>query len=284
MSNELMTKQQAIDTHKVNEEYIASSCDDLVAITDGIAFASTIGIAEKFGKRHADVLRIIEKDSAFNEFVTERKIAFSDYVGKNGSNKQYLLDRDAFSYYVMGFTGKKAKRWKLDYIKAFNAMERKILKQPSAELTPIELMEKANKILLEENRAKEAELKRKTKILETTEKAFQNIADDVENFEIDIEEYCQLLSSKQSGCALGRTKTYKLLRFMKLVKVGKTTPTQFATNSGYLKRRHHRRGISTKVVRDKMQKLTSKIIKFLNENPDINEELGYPLNPEMRDS
>lgn len=49
----------------------------------------------------------------------------SSYV--HSQNKQtypmYLMNRDGFSLLVMGFTGKKALEWKLQYIKAFNQME-----------------------------------------------------------------------------------------------------------------------------------------------------------------
>jgi len=38
----------------------------------------------------------------------------------------YEMDRDGFSLLAMGFTGEKALKWKLDYIKAFNAMEREL--------------------------------------------------------------------------------------------------------------------------------------------------------------
>ena len=38
----------------------------------------------------------------------------------------YEMDRDGFSLLAMGFTGEKALRWKLDYIKAFNAMEKEL--------------------------------------------------------------------------------------------------------------------------------------------------------------
>lgn len=35
----------------------------------------------------------------------------------------FLMNRDGFSLLVMGFTGKKAMQFKLEYIKAFNQME-----------------------------------------------------------------------------------------------------------------------------------------------------------------
>lgn len=38
----------------------------------------------------------------------------------------YLMNRDGFSLLVMGFTGKAALEWKLKYIAAFNAMEKKL--------------------------------------------------------------------------------------------------------------------------------------------------------------
>lgn len=40
--------------------------------------------------------------------------------------REYLLTRDGFSLLVMGFTGAKALEWKLKYIAAFNAMEKKL--------------------------------------------------------------------------------------------------------------------------------------------------------------
>lgn len=38
----------------------------------------------------------------------------------------YEMDRDGFSLLAMGFTGEKALRWKLDYIKAFNTMGKEL--------------------------------------------------------------------------------------------------------------------------------------------------------------
>lgn len=35
----------------------------------------------------------------------------------------YLMNRDGFTFLVMGFTGSKANEWKWQYIKAFNQME-----------------------------------------------------------------------------------------------------------------------------------------------------------------
>ena len=38
----------------------------------------------------------------------------------------YLMNKDGFTFLVMGFNGKLANEWKIKYIQAFNAMERQI--------------------------------------------------------------------------------------------------------------------------------------------------------------
>lgn len=46
------------------------------------------------------------------------------YKADNGHTyRKVYMNRDGFSLLVMGFTGKKALEWKLQYIKAFNKME-----------------------------------------------------------------------------------------------------------------------------------------------------------------
>ena len=41
----------------------------------------------------------------------------------------YEMNRDGFAFLAMGFTGKKAEDWKLDFIDAFNLMEVELEKQ-----------------------------------------------------------------------------------------------------------------------------------------------------------
>jgi phage regulator Rha-like protein len=40
--------------------------------------------------------------------------------------EMYIMNRDGFTLLVVGFTGPKALQFKLDYINAFNAMERQL--------------------------------------------------------------------------------------------------------------------------------------------------------------
>ena len=86
---------------------------------------SSLDIAETFEKEHRNVLadiRSIQKDISSAEF----SALFNEttYKGLNGKkNPAYLITRDGFTLLVMGYTGEKAMKFKLAYIKQFNAME-----------------------------------------------------------------------------------------------------------------------------------------------------------------
>jgi Rha family phage regulatory protein len=99
--------------------------EELVYLKNDEAVCSSLQVAEKFGKRHADVMRSIENlvknDSTQNCVQCFKKSTYKDYTGK--SNKMYVMNRDGFTFLVMGFTGSKANEWKWQYIKAFNQME-----------------------------------------------------------------------------------------------------------------------------------------------------------------
>ena len=92
-----------------------------------VTVVTSLDIAETFEKRHADVLRDIEKLDCSAEF-TERNFALSYYKDSSGkSNKMYYITRDGFTILVMGYTGEKAMRFKEAYIRQFNAMEKALI-------------------------------------------------------------------------------------------------------------------------------------------------------------
>lgn len=95
---------------------------------NGKVLASSREVAEKFGKRHSDVIRsiknLIENDSTQNCVQCFRQSIYKDETGK--SNKMYMMNRDGFTFLVMGFTGKNANEWKWKYINAFNEMEKRL--------------------------------------------------------------------------------------------------------------------------------------------------------------
>ena len=108
---------------------------------DGVAVVSSRVVAYDFDKRQDHVLRdinnIIESNTTQNWGLL---FIESQYKASNGKmNKEYLLTRDGFSLLVMGFTGKEALQWKLQYIEAFNKMEEQIKQashNPYANLSP----------------------------------------------------------------------------------------------------------------------------------------------------
>lgn len=79
---------------------------------DGQILASSLEVAEKFGKEHSKVKRSIksfEKDVAnFGEMF--KLSYYEDSYGR--SQEEYDMNRDGFSLLAMGFTGKKALEWK----------------------------------------------------------------------------------------------------------------------------------------------------------------------------
>ena len=93
------------------------------------AVTSSLLIAEKFCKEHKNVMQSIRNligGTAENSAIAEM---FSESTYLNEQNKEqpmFLMNRDGFTLLAMGFTGKKAMQFKLEYIKAFNSMEAQI--------------------------------------------------------------------------------------------------------------------------------------------------------------
>lgn len=100
--------------------------NELVYLKNDEAVCSSLLVAEKFEKRHANVMRaidsLVKNDSTQNCVQCFKEATYKDSTGK--SNKMYVMNRDGFTFLVMGFTGKKANEWKWQYIKAFNQMEK----------------------------------------------------------------------------------------------------------------------------------------------------------------
>ena len=91
---------------------------------DGLVFANSLDISNVFEKPHKDVLSKIRN---FNERAG-RNFSLKSYVSNGKELPMYEMNRDGFSFLVMGFTGEKADNFKLDFIDGFNALEREIRK------------------------------------------------------------------------------------------------------------------------------------------------------------
>ncbi len=92
------------------------------------AMTNSLLVAEKFEKQHKDVLEAVRKlTSAENSADLSQMFAEVELPDTYGRMRPaYIMNRDGFSLLVMGFTGEKALRFKLEYIDAFNKMEQAI--------------------------------------------------------------------------------------------------------------------------------------------------------------
>lgn len=90
-----------------------------------INVVTSLDVAETFGKEHYHVMediREIQSKISTPEF--SGLFYESEYKASNGKkNPMYYMNRDGFTLLVMGYTGEKAMKFKLAYIKQFNAME-----------------------------------------------------------------------------------------------------------------------------------------------------------------
>lgn len=105
---------------------------NLVYANGAVALTNSILVAKKFGKEHKhvlDAIRELIKGCAENS--ADPMFEETTYIHpQNGQTyPMFIMNRDGFTLLAMGFTGEKALRFKLDYIKAFNVME-KTIKNP----------------------------------------------------------------------------------------------------------------------------------------------------------
>ena len=97
-----------------------TSMNDLVIMRDQQALTTSLKVAEKFKKAHKNVLQSIKNLTAENSAV-KNMFAESTYVNGRGQEQPMCyMNRDGFTLLVMGFTGKDAMKFKLEYITAFN--------------------------------------------------------------------------------------------------------------------------------------------------------------------
>ncbi|WP_270940894.1 Rha family transcriptional regulator [Romboutsia lituseburensis] len=134
---------------------------------EGIILASSTEVAKRFGKEHSKVIDKIE--SLFKEM--SPNLALSMFIKNtykdtmNRNQDEYLLTRDGFSLLVMGFNGKKALKFKLDYIDAFNKMEQ-TLKESSYGSFAISDLEERCKVWLQEQKQRQLLLEQNEVLLE----------------------------------------------------------------------------------------------------------------------
>lgn len=103
--------------------------NELVIMKSKQALTTSLKVAETFSKEHKVVMRAI-KNLAAQNCTVEKMFVESTYVDSRGHEQpMYYMNRDGFTLLAMGFTGKDAMKFKLEYIEAFNEMEKAIKEQ-----------------------------------------------------------------------------------------------------------------------------------------------------------
>lgn len=180
--------------------------NQLVIIQNRQAVTSSLQVAESFDKQHAHVLRDIdclEKDiSNFGEMFFETETP--DSYGR--PRRTYFMNRDGFTLLAMGFTGKKAIQFKLQYIQAFNQMEQQLrdMSRPSYEISdPVARAEK----WIEEEKQR---LMLSALVEEQKPKVLFAEAIQASSTSILIGEFAKIL--KQNGVDIGQKRLFEWLR------------------------------------------------------------------------
>ncbi|AFR99962.1 phage regulatory protein/antirepressor Ant [Lentilactobacillus buchneri] len=199
--------------------------NNLVIMKNKQAVTSSLQVAETFGKRHDHVLRDIEhfrKDLPnFGEMFVEVNVP--DSYGRD--RKAYYLNRDGFTLLAMGFTGKEALNFKLQYIRAFNKMEASLQELGKDSYQISDPVTRATKWIEEEKRRQELETENK----ELRIPALLGNAVSSSNDTVRVGTFAKIL--KQNGYNIGQNRFFEWLReHGYLIRSGqrRNTPTQYA--------------------------------------------------------
>lgn len=106
-------------------EIIINNVEVKFEVVKNEIFTNSLQIAEVFEKRHDNIIAQIE--SLPNDDFRRLNFKASSKPRQNGlfvkDTKFYLITKDGFCLLVMGFTGEKAYKFKVEFIKAFNRMQ-----------------------------------------------------------------------------------------------------------------------------------------------------------------
>lgn len=105
----------------------------IVSERKGVPITTSRKVAEVFGKEHKNVLRDIENVLSDDEF-SRLNFELSNYKVRGKIYPEYILTKDGFTLLVMGYNGKKAMKFKKEYITRFNQMESFIKSLQTAKL------------------------------------------------------------------------------------------------------------------------------------------------------
>lgn len=191
--------------------------EELVLKTEkGTLVTTSLLVSEKFNKEHKHVLESIRElmRSAEKSAHFFRSTTYNDSI--NRTQEMFLMNRDGFSLLVMGFTGKIALDFKIEFIEAFNKMET-IIKQSLPQTF-------AEALQLAANQAKQIELQQ-SEIKELSPKA--EVYDIISNASNLI-----TLNEAAKSIGVGRNRLMEWMRNNSILRAN-NTPYQESIEQGY---------------------------------------------------
>ena len=136
---EMVTKEFIKGDEDMGLEHVNANIEkepsiDLINLEnkEGQLLVSSREVAKNFEKEHKNVTRDIEGLISSDLSVSQMMIKTTYKDIRNREQLEYFLTRDGFTLLAMGFTGKKALKWKLKYIEAFNKMEKELMSNKSS--------------------------------------------------------------------------------------------------------------------------------------------------------
>lgn len=210
----------------------------LVKVENNQIVTDSRSVAEHFGKQHKNVLQTIENLAAENP-ATKFLFQKTTFENRGKQYPMYLMNRDGFSLLVMGFTGTKALEWKLKYIEAFNAMERKLKEATYDSYMISDPVERAKKWIEEEKERQK--LRAENKVMLPKADFYDTVANTESLFSMaDV--------AKTLDMGMGRNKLFAFLRDKGILDKD-NHPYQKYVDAGYLRLiENHRKAGDNDVV------------------------------------
>jgi Rha family phage regulatory protein len=121
-----MQKQNSTHVNIIKANF---SLDSLTQLNGKEIQTHTLIVSNVSGKPHKIVLKAVKnlKEIDDDDRLNFVPIFYDDSYGRK--QKMYSMDRRSFSILAMGFTGKKALKWKNRFYDAFELMEQRLLQQ-----------------------------------------------------------------------------------------------------------------------------------------------------------
>lgn len=193
--------------------------NELVFSSGSKVLTNSVLVAKKFGKEHRNVLSAIRAILEEGMLKNEQTPMFEETTYVNEQNGQtypmFIMNRDGFTLLAMGFTGKQAMQFKLEYIGQFNKMEATIKNSQVATLPDFTNPAEAARAWAEQFELKQIEAKR----ADEAEQQVLLLSAEVEKMQPKVSYYDKILASKTTMTTTQIAQDYGMsaVRFNKIL-------------------------------------------------------------------